>query len=95
MGSHDDAEVCELVGLSMLNHLSEKFGKDNVELYRDDGLILVPSTSEKFADKSRKELHAIFNHFGLKITADVSNQTVNFLNITIQYIYAPIIRQIL
>ena len=45
--------------------------KDNVGLYRDDGLILVPSTSGKFADKSRKELHAIFN------------QTVNFLDITL------------
>ena len=65
-------------------HLSEKFGKDNVGLYRDDGLILVPNTSGKFADKSRKELHAIFNHFGLKITADVSNQTVNFIGISLK-----------
>ena len=81
MGSHDGAEVCELVELFILNHLSEKFGKDNVGLSRDDSLILVPSTSGKFADKSRNELHAIFNHFGLKITADVSNQTINFLDI--------------
>ena len=30
MGSYDGAEVCELVGLFMLNELSKKFGKDNI-----------------------------------------------------------------
>ena len=39
MGSFDGAEVCELIGLFLLNNLSEKYGKNNVGLYRDDGLI--------------------------------------------------------
>ena len=37
-GSYDGAEVCELAGLFMLNDLSKKFDKDNIGLYRDDGL---------------------------------------------------------
>ena len=50
---------------------------------RDDGLMLVRGTSGPLADRSRKELHAIFNNLGLKITADVNNHTVNFPDITL------------
>ena len=45
MGSYDGAEVCELVELFLLNELNELFGKDNVGLYRDDGLAIVKNTS--------------------------------------------------
>jgi hypothetical protein len=41
MGSHDGADICELVGLFILNHISKKFGKENIGLYRDDGLALI------------------------------------------------------
>ena len=30
MGSHDGAEICELVGLFILNHLSKTFGKESI-----------------------------------------------------------------
>ena len=33
--------VCELIGLFLLNNLSEKYGKNKVGLYRDDGLALL------------------------------------------------------
>ena len=36
MGSYDGAEICELVGLLMFNKLAQRFGGDNVGLYRDD-----------------------------------------------------------
>ena len=38
MGSYDGAEVCELVGLFLLNLLTNEFGKSNIVLYRNDGL---------------------------------------------------------
>ena len=38
MGSYDGAEVCELVGLFILNDLCNIYGKENIGLYRDDGL---------------------------------------------------------
>ena len=42
MGSFDGAEICELVGLYMLQHLSAIFGEtNNVGLYRDDGLAIL------------------------------------------------------
>jgi hypothetical protein len=31
MGSIDGVEICKLVGLFVLNKLTEKFGKENVE----------------------------------------------------------------
>ena len=41
MGSYDGAEVCELVGLLILNNLSNLVAKNDAGLYRDDGLIVV------------------------------------------------------
>jgi hypothetical protein len=61
MGSYDGAEVCELVGLFILNSLAEKYGKYYVGLYRDDGLILLKGTSKRLADKARKDLHKLFS----------------------------------
>ena len=44
MGSYDGAEVCDLVGLFVLNTLAEKFEKDNIGLQRDDGLAVIKGT---------------------------------------------------
>ena len=65
MGSFDGAEICELVGLFILNHLGKRFGKENIGLYRDDGLAIIKSKSARLLDKTRKELHKIFEQFDL------------------------------
>ena len=70
MGSYDGAEICELVGLFILNHLGKSFGKENIGLYRDDGLAIIKNKSARLAGKTRKELHKAFEQFGLKITAE-------------------------
>ena len=44
MGSFDGAEVCELVGLYLLHHLSGILGKEVVGLYRDDELAILRNT---------------------------------------------------
>ena len=72
-----------MVGLFVLSKLTEKFGKENVGLYRDDGLALIEGVNGRKADKARKMLHDIFGQIGLKITAQVNNQIVNFLDITL------------
>ena len=71
MDSFDGAEICELVGLFILNHLGKRFGKENIGLYRDDCLAIIKSKSVRLLDKTRKELHKIFEQFDLKITADL------------------------
>ena len=70
MGSYGGAKICELVGLFIVNHLGKSFGKENIGLYRDDGLAIIKNKSARLADKTRKELHKAFEQFGLKITAN-------------------------
>ena len=76
MGSFDGAEVCELVGLYILNSVATKFGKDRVGLYRDDGLILIRGTSARLADKARKELHELFKSIANLIMTHFSSIVV-------------------
>ena len=45
MGSFDGVEICELVGLYLLNKLSKLLGNGNVGLYRDDGLAAIKRTN--------------------------------------------------
>jgi hypothetical protein len=54
MGSFDGAEICELVGLFILNHLGKKFGNENIGLYRDDGLAIIKSKSARLLEKLEK-----------------------------------------
>ena len=37
MGTHDGAEVCELIGIFLLNLLGRQYDTENIGLYRDDG----------------------------------------------------------
>ena len=82
MGSYDGAEICELVGLFILKQLGKTFGNKNIGLYRDDGLAIIKNKSARLADKTRKELHKIFEQFGLKITAEANLHVVNFRDVT-------------
>ena len=56
MGSFDGAEVCELIGLFLLNILSEKYGKNNVGLYRDDALVLLRNANGPQSERTRKDI---------------------------------------
>ena len=83
MGCFDGAEICELVGLYILNDLSRKFEKDFVGLYRDDGLALIKGKSGRVIDNARKDLCKLFRQYDLKITSQVCYQKVNFLDVTL------------
>ena len=56
MGSYDGAEICELVGLFVLDQLKKIVPRQNIGLYRDDGLAVIESTSGPKADKTRKDI---------------------------------------
>ncbi len=60
MGSYDGAEICELVGTFLLSKLSEKFGKENIGLYRDDGLAVFQNITSSMADRIGKDITKIF-----------------------------------
>ena len=82
IGSYDGAELCELVGLFILNNLEKTFGNQNGGLYRDDGLALLKNKTARLADKTRKDLHKCSERFGLKITTESNLRIVSFLDVT-------------
>jgi hypothetical protein len=83
MGSYDGAEVTDLVGLFLLGDLESLLGKENVGLYRDDGLASLISVSGPQADRIRKQLIKCFKDHGLEITVDTNLQVTEFLDVVL------------
>ena len=83
MGSFDGAEVCELIGLFLLNNLSEKYGKNNVGLYRDNGLVLLRNASGPQSERTRKDITREFKKQGLNISISTNQKICNFLDVTL------------
>ena len=52
MGTFNGAEVCEFLGLFLLDNLNDK---NNVRLYRDDGLVLLRNASGPQSERTRKD----------------------------------------
>ena len=53
MSSFDGAEVCELVGLYVPNHIKHLLGSGNVGLFRDDVLAIAHKVNGPKVDRSR------------------------------------------
>ena len=51
MGAYDGAEVSELVRFFILHQLSRIYNKNNIGLYRDDGLAVFKNISGPQAEK--------------------------------------------
>ena len=81
MGAYDGAEICELVGLYLLNDIEKKIKIRNIGLYRDDGLAAVTACPGTKMEKIRKDLVKLFKDNGLRITADTNLTSVNFLDV--------------
>ena len=82
MGSFDDAELCELVGLYILHILGEKYRKHRIGLYCDDGLACFGYTSASHADRIRKDFRKFFKEdFDLSIACETNFKAVNFLDL--------------
>ena len=65
MGSYDRAEICELVGLYLLNQLSTVIDKSSVGLYRDDELAAINNANGPKLDRTREDIITLFKKKGL------------------------------
>ena len=83
MGSYDGAEVCELVGLLILDKLGHKYNVKDIGLYRDDGLSVFKNVNGSQAERTRKEITKIFKELNLNITIECNKKVVNFLDVTL------------
>ncbi len=81
MGAYDGAEVCELVGLYLLQKIGHILPPSNVGLYRDDGLAAIPNTNGSKLDRLRKKLHECFKAENLKIEVQINAVEVDFLDV--------------
>ena len=82
VGSNDKAETCKLVGLFLLYSTGEKLNKNNIGLYRDDGLTCFKNNNGHQNDKIKKELIKIFQTHGLKLKIKCKLKSVDYLDIT-------------
>ena len=82
MGSFDGAEICELVGLYLLNILKNEFGGKNIRLCRDDGLSCFENKSGPELEKIEKKICKIFKDNGLNITTETNLHITEYLDVT-------------
>ena len=85
MGSFDSAEVSELTGLYILHKITSSglgISKEEVGIYRDDGLCVLRK-SKRELDNLRKKLHSLFEPLGLKITVETGMKSTDFLDVTL------------
>ena len=78
-------EVCQLVGIFPLSHLTELINQNDVGLYRDDGLIVVKNLNGQPTDKLRKNIFQVFKN--LKSTEiKINLSEADFLDVTFSLI---------
>ena len=82
MGSHDSAELCELVGLYLLDLLTKEFGKQNIGLHRDDVSSCFENISGPDSEKIKKKLFKIFKSNRLRITVECNLIVTDILDVT-------------
>ena len=55
MGSYDGADLCELIGIYIQSLLTNILSKDNMGLYRDDGLFILRKINKQQTDKYERK----------------------------------------
>ena len=82
MVSVNGAEICELIGLYILDNLCGMYSKNNIGLYRDDCLAVFKHISGPESDRIRKDFIKQFKTYSLNITIDAYLKLVNYLDVT-------------
>ena len=83
MGAYDGAEICELVGTYLLSIISQKYNKNDIGLYRDDGLGVFSNTSGPQNERIKKDFVKIFKDKGLDIVIQCNLKITDYLDVTL------------
>ena len=92
MGCYGGADVCELVGTYILNKLKNITNKENIGLYRDDGLGIFQNIPKTEIERKKKQIVKVFKDCGLSITIKCNLKSEDFLDVTfdlLNEIYKP------
>ena len=69
-----------MVGLFLLEKLNEIIPKEDMGIYRYDGLSVIPDNGPNTV-RTVKKLHKLFNKFQLSIQAETGIKTTDFLDV--------------
>lgn len=83
MGSFMGAEICDLIGLYILDQLTNVFPRGQYGIYRDDALSIVNTKSPSALERLSKTLHRVFKNIGFKITIEICHTYTDFLDVTL------------
>ena len=83
IGSCDGAELCELTGTFTQSVLQDITNKETMDLYRDDGLIVLNKVNSQKTDKIRKKIIQVFKDNGFSIDIVTNLVETNFLDVTV------------
>ena len=83
MSFYDGAEICELVGIFILNKLRNIIDKNSIGLYRDDGLGVFDKLSGPQIEKEKKKIIKIFKDCGPSVTVITNITSIDFLDLTL------------
>ena len=82
MGCFDGAEICELVGIYIQSILAKIISKNDMGLYRDNGLIVLKNKNGQQTDRTRKKIVKIFKDTDFSIDITTNLVEVHFLDVT-------------
>ena len=66
-----------------MHKLSLKYNKDNIGLYRDDGLAISKNISGTKSEKVKKDVQKLFKENELDIVIQCNMKTTNYLDVTL------------
>ena len=83
MDCHDGVEICKLVGIFILNKLSNIIDKNSIGLYCDEGLEVLYKLSGPHKEQRKKKIIKVFKGCGLLITVTTNITPADFLDLII------------
>ena len=92
MGSYDGAEMCEIIGLFILDILNKLFEKNSIGLYRDDGQLISRNYNGHQNYNVSKDLMKLHIKYQLNLDTKCNLKIVDYLNVSFNLntgIYIP------
>ena len=83
MGGRDSAQISDIVGMYILDCLGRVVGQDQVGLYRDDGLMIIPDSNGPKTCNIHKKIQKVFKYIGFKVDIASNVRSVNYLDVTL------------
>ena len=75
-------EVCELIGIFLLNFLLRQYDTKNSGLYRDDGLLIFKNCGGPQMEEIKKRLQEVFKSNVLSVIIACNMKIVNYLDVS-------------